>query len=335
MSKVWVVLFSALGVLGCVFYVYLANRLCPVEASTLFDRKWQLVADLNKNEKHDRAAYRYGRKKQERHTRSVVFPPSYSLIQKTEAKEDGNYGDDKRNVWLTKFFCDARLSDLLIAAFNFGLFLATAWLVWATLKLWKAGENQIAVALKSANAAEVAANAAQLAATTAVAVELPIVKVSRLDLLQITPGGISPVAIGYPLPQNLQLNLYFLNGGRTPAEAVAQTIEWRVAEGLPDAPVYERDFPFAPGVFLPPNDGPFKSTINNYGISLDDAQRTAINERRSFLWIYGLLSYRDVVTGSLHEYRFCSKWQTFQDSPNAPIGFVHDSRTPPEYTKRT
>jgi hypothetical protein len=136
-QKGWVVLLALAGAVFCVGYLYLANKYCPVE-STAPNLNWRLVPDLNKNEKHDRAAYRYGRRKEERHAGSVIFPPSYSLIQKVETGKDAESRNGEGHIWLTKFVCDAKLSDLLLAIFTYGLFLATGWLVWATLKLWQA-----------------------------------------------------------------------------------------------------------------------------------------------------------------------------------------------------
>ena len=160
--KTWLILLALAGVLFGVSYLYFANKFCPVEQPAL-NLNWRLVPDLNENEKHDRAAYRYGRKKNDGHSVSTGFPPSYTLSQKTEAKKDAHHTESEGNVWLTKFACDAKLSDLLIALFTYGLFLATGWLVWATLKLWEAGERQIRVATEAANQATRSADIAERA----------------------------------------------------------------------------------------------------------------------------------------------------------------------------
>jgi hypothetical protein len=140
--KSWLVLLALAGALFCVSYLYLANEYCPVEQSGP-NLNWRLIPDLNKNEKHDRAAYRYGRNKNKGHSVPTNLPSSYTLVQQVEAKKDADLTEGEGHVWLTKFACEAKLSDLLIAFFTYGLFLATGWLVWATLGLWKSTDQSI------------------------------------------------------------------------------------------------------------------------------------------------------------------------------------------------
>jgi hypothetical protein len=140
--KRWLVLLALAGALFCVSYLYLANKYCPVEQSGP-NLNWRLIPDPNKNEKHDRAAYRYNRQKNEGHSVSASLPPSYTLVQQVESKKDAAHAEGEGHVWLTKFACEAKLSDLLIAFFTYGLFLATGWLVWATLGLWKSTDQSI------------------------------------------------------------------------------------------------------------------------------------------------------------------------------------------------
>jgi uncharacterized membrane protein len=45
--------------------------------------------------------------------------------------------------WRTKFFCEAKLADVALVLFSYGLVLVTAYLVWATIRLWTAGEDQL------------------------------------------------------------------------------------------------------------------------------------------------------------------------------------------------
>jgi hypothetical protein len=54
----------------------------------------------------------------------------------------GKSTKDGRNQWLSKFFCETKISDLALVMFTYGLLVATGWLVWATLKMWAAGERQ-------------------------------------------------------------------------------------------------------------------------------------------------------------------------------------------------
>jgi hypothetical protein len=78
------VLLTLAGVLFCVSYLYLANKYCPGEQPGP-NLNWRLIPDLDKNEKHDRAAYRYGRKKNEGHSVSADLPPSYIFATTTAA----------------------------------------------------------------------------------------------------------------------------------------------------------------------------------------------------------------------------------------------------------
>lgn len=215
------------------------------------------------------------------------------------------------------------------------LFFATCGLVIATLGLGLAAVFQSRDMRRSTAAAESAANAANLSARAAIGVELPIVRLDRLTLMDVTPGGERPATLGQMLPRRSRIMIQFKNSGRTAAEAITQCLEWRVVDKLPEIPVYDRFFPYAPGVFFPPDDQASGVGLQNYYINLADDQYNAIAERRAFLWLYGNVLFRDIITGNDHEFRFCAKWVTFPDAAGAPVGFVHDSGTPADYTKRT
>jgi hypothetical protein len=140
----WLAVFAFLGLAGSTAYVYFANAFCPIDAPQSLS--WRLVPDLENNEQHQRASYRYGRKKNPPHAVFSEFPRSYSVIQKQEGHQETRDAQPKNNVWLTKFFCDAKISDLLIALFTYGLVGATGWLVWATVGLWQATNQSIRLA---------------------------------------------------------------------------------------------------------------------------------------------------------------------------------------------
>jgi hypothetical protein len=227
-QKHWLVLFALIGILFCVSYLYLANKFCPVEQSSL-NLNWRLTPDLNKKEKHDRAAYRYGRQKNKGHYVSAAFPTAYTLSQKPESGKDADHAESKGHVWLTKFFCDAKLSDLLIALFTYGLFLATGWLVWATLKLWKAGDEQLkfvressaeqaANMLASIDASRKSADAAMKAAETA---EKSLILEQRPWLRWNVAPLIKLVADSKRITATV--DVVFENVGKTPAMNVAYT----------------------------------------------------------------------------------------------------------------
>jgi hypothetical protein len=239
-QKHWLVLLALIGVLFCVSYLYLANKFCPAEQSSP-NLNWRLTPDLNKNEKHERAAYRYGRQKNKGHSVPAAFPTAYTLSQKPEAGKDADYAENKGHIWLTKFFCDTKLSDLLIALFTYGLFLATGWLVWATLKLWKAGDEQlkfvressaeqVANMLASIDAAKESADSMRRQADAIITSERPYI------FLKITDPGVSVESNGEMVFVGKKLKYKFVNYGRTPALLDEIKEHFCVVEGITDGP---------------------------------------------------------------------------------------------------
>lgn len=264
----------------------------------------------------------------------VVPAPKTDAEREQEAKARENIEKSERQ----KEKSDADLVNYTskLAFFTQGLFWATCALVLATIVLGVVALFQSRDMRRSTSAAESAAIAANLSAKAAIGSELPIVNLNQLTLLQIAPGGqLSPATLGQLLPVRSMLRVDFKNAGRTAAEAITQSVEWRVMDKLPEIPVYGHFFPYAPSVFFPPNDAKPTVSLQNYMIELTADQLSEIAEKRAFLWVYGNVAFRDVITGDLHEFRYCAKWQTFREASNAPVGFIHDSGTPPEYTKRT
>lgn len=92
-------------------------------------------------------------------TRSTVATPTpnifvpFSVDQKPASEKKERNGYEKAYVWFSKFFCDAKITDFLVAIFTYFLFVVTYELARVTRQLYAAGEKQIAIAEKSANAA--------------------------------------------------------------------------------------------------------------------------------------------------------------------------------------
>jgi hypothetical protein len=263
----------------------------------------------------------------------IVPTPKTESEREEEAKEHDRISSSERQ----KEKSDSDLVNYTaeLALFTKGLFFATAFLVLATIGLGIVAILQSRDLKRSTAAAESAAQAANLSAKAGISVELPIVKLNRLTLLKLSPGGMSPAIAGQMLPVASRLMIDFKNAGRTAAEATTQCVEWRVADKLPETPVYERFFPYAPSAFFPPDDADPIVALQNYDIVLTPDQLSAISEKRAFLWVYGYVAFRDILTGGHHEFRYCAKWQTFREAPGAPAGFLHDSETPAEYTTRS
>jgi hypothetical protein len=187
--------------------------------------------------------------------------------------------------------------------------------------------------LRSDKTARIAAIAADLSAKAAVAVDLPVLIPSKIALYR--EPGVTGLVQGYPGSVST-FRINFKNLGRTAAELVTQCIEWKVVSQLPEIPAYKTSFPFVPGTFVEyGNELP--AVIQNFVITLQPDEVEAISKEAKFLWVYGYVSFKDFL-GNGHEQRWCTKWQAFAlrpDGARGPLGFVYDSITPPEYTKRT
>jgi hypothetical protein len=112
--------------------------------------------------------------------------------------------------WIVRFFCEARASDLALVFLAYCLVIGAGWLAWATLKLWSAGEQQIAVA-------NVFAEASQRSADTT---ERSLTRLERPYLLPSAVGGIN-----FSEAPNVRHAVAFavINFGRAPA--VLRTVQ--------------------------------------------------------------------------------------------------------------
>jgi hypothetical protein len=178
--------------------------------------------------------------------------------------------------------------------------------------------------------AQRAAEAAELSAKAAIGVELPIISITDFALMEISAGRITG---GVP-PEVSELQLPFKNSGRTVASLIEQCIETIVVDALPTIPVYEHIYPFVPGTLVEAGK-PSPVSIQNYFVRLTAVERDTIKDQTKSLWLYGYISFEDRL-GERHESRFCARWVVYKVGvANTPTGFVYDSRTPPEYTRRT
>jgi hypothetical protein len=186
--------------------------------------------------------------------------------------------------------------------------------------------------LRSDKTARIAAEAAKKSADAVVSAELPIL---ILHFANLTAPGISIIAAHTPLPAEFRPTISFENYGRGPAQIVAGCLEWCVASSpseLPLPPRYQNIFPYTANAVV----------IEKGRISLDvpcqinlnSNQLLALNTSRQFLWVFGYIAYKDFLDGP-HEARFCIKWAPYREGYNGPFGFVWESETPPEYTKRS
>jgi hypothetical protein len=262
-----------------------------------------------------------------------VAPSTKTDDQRTEeAKEHERIAESDRKKEKSDSDLVKYTSEL--AFFTKGLFAATVALVLATFGLGVAAFFQGRDTKRAVIAAEQSAAAAKLSAEAAMGVELPIISLARLSLLKES-GGIKARVVGHPGDVSI-FEINFINLGRTAAELVNLCVEWAVVQKLPDMPAYKTSMPFAPGIFIEPGKTS-PAGLHHYFIRLQPDEVTAIADEAKFLWVFGYLSFKDVILGHPREIRFCAKWQPYIMQPDgalSPLGFVHDSQTPPDYTKK-
>jgi hypothetical protein len=237
------------------------------------------------------------------------------------------------HAFIEKTFADpVAFFTLVLSISTIGLWLVT----WrSSFRQGKDTKYSLDIGAKAAAAAKASAEAAILNASAAVRAELPIVSISLLALFDSDKLH-SPVIVGYP-PKESVLKVNFKNRGRSPAELIEICLEWHISDKLANLPDYRNISPYAPGTFIDasgtlPN-GPEKITV-----LLQDDEVADLPHGTVFLWVYGYVKFRDSIVSELHVSPFCAKWQSFwvdRDGSRHSIGFVYDSQTPTEYTKKT
>jgi hypothetical protein len=186
--------------------------------------------------------------------------------------------------------------------------------------------------LRSDKTARLAAEAAKKSADAVVNAELPIL---ILHFVNLAAPGIASITPKTPLPEKFKPIIGFENYGRGPAQIVSGCLEWTIAKDpreLPLPPKYQNIAPYTSNAVILQNrripvDAPCE-------IELTSDQISSLNAHEQFLWIYGYIAYRDFLD-TPHEVRFCIKWVPYREGHSGPVGFVWESETPAEYTKRT
>jgi hypothetical protein len=183
----------------------------------------------------------------------------------------------------------------------------------------------------AADAAKQSADAAKRSADVAVAVELPIILFTTIKLVKIESD--EPVSSGVP-PSTTFLNMSYKNSGRTAATLIDQCVEHVVIDRLPDVPIYEHIFPFAPGTLIEPGRAT-PASIQNYFIKLTEDNIANMEDGSKSLWVYGYIAFRDFL-GDRHEAKFCARWVPFVRGVGpGPTGFVYSRDTPLEYNRNS
>jgi hypothetical protein len=186
--------------------------------------------------------------------------------------------------------------------------------------------------IRSDRTARISAEAAKLSAEAAVSAQRPILIINSVNL--IAPG-IPSISHGMMLPQSLKPAIGFQNFGNGPAEISAGCLEWIVAakpSDLPLPPNYKNVVPYTTNaVVLEKGSIPLDVSCQ---IELSSGQLDALNTSQQFLWVFGYIAYKSVLSTS-HETRFCMKWVRAREGSDGPFGFVWESATPEVYTRRT
>jgi hypothetical protein len=257
-------------------------------------------------------------------------PPQDQHIEKAEPRTDANGNQHKiaKSFWERASIIWERTWDDPVAFYTLilGIFTGLLFTVSAT---------QIYFLIRADKTARITAEAANLNAKAAIGSELPLVVVNQLGITELESA--TPIAFrpDQSPPMVSRLVLDFKNNGRTAAEAIVQCVEWIVADKLPEIPDYRHFFPYSPSTFFPPNGQAPPVSLRNVNIKLTPGEIAAITERRASLWVYGFVAFRDIIVGERHEVRYCAKWRAYSEITGMPAGFVHDHKTPAEYTKRT
>jgi len=106
--------------------------------------------------------------------------------------------------WIVKFFCEAKASDLALVFLAYCLVIGAGWLAWATLKLWNAGEQQIAVANVFAEASQRSADTTERSLT-------------RLERPYILPSAVGGINFSEAPDVRHTVGFAVINYGRAPA----------------------------------------------------------------------------------------------------------------------
>lgn len=167
----------------------------------------------------------------------------------------------------------------------------------------------------TARAAIAAAESAEKSANHSLAVEQPIIAVTRLVLrndIGTTDGQF------HRLPEGkCKIEVQFTNYGRTPAVLKTIAVCHTFRLDLPKIPIYEHVESFNDGDVIGPHVGEKPKSWNHetkYDLTFqaDTIDREASGYTR--LWVFGYLEYEDFI-GITHKLGFCARWYGGVNSP--------------------
>ena len=264
-------------------------------------------------------------------------------INDTEKKSDEV---EPSEYWPPFFGYKLKITDSLMALFTLGLLIATVKLWCSTDKLWIAARKQrgdmlhsINISRQSARAAEKAANAANKSANAAINIELPILKIVVEELISVSSpftngesfGGSSLCSV--PTRYSGIGHFKYRNYGRTPAFPFEFGVGWKVADRLPETPVYSHITGLNHAtVIRPASEIPDEYTaIDDFDCCIEttESEIAAISSGTSCLWFYGYIRYRDFMNDERIA-KFCWRWANRNPAGHKPYYFFQSDGNPPK-----
>jgi hypothetical protein len=258
------------------------------------------------------------------------FPPSPQSPEEAarNAKERDEKASNERALTLyTGALALITLGLLAVAAVQAGLF------------LW-----QLTLMKQSTADSAKLAEAAALQARAAIGIELPIIRAAPVSLLKLDepmpengPFG-GAVNDGIPTRHSAAGYFKFRNMGRTPAYPEHFAIGWKVANVLPEPPLYIREAQLSHSeVIVADGEKPYRpDPLDHIAIELSDAEVATLNNGTASLWLYGALKYSDFLENTVTTFRFCWKWNDINVGQHNPMyAFTSDGHPPRCYVQKT
>ena len=255
-------------------------------------------------------------------TASVVSPYFPGLVPHHIEHEE--YAETDAKPSISDPFFVFRFGDFLEGHSGLATAIATIFIAYFTFslrastdKLWKAGADQLNIAM-------IAADAARKSADVAISVERPIVFLAGLELLTEGPpfgAGVRVPIEGVP-PDQASVIAIFRNYGRTPA--IVTGVYWQhwIGTRLPETPEYREEINLPTGTIIKEGGKEFEHAPL-WTIPISEPEHIALRTYKADLWIYGMIRFQDFM-GGRHVHRFCQLWHGVErgigsDTPN---GFV-------------
>lgn len=124
------------------------------------------------------------------------------------------------------------------------------------------------------------------------------------------------------------------NYGRTPGWVTSHWCDAKIIPATPDLPIQPSYFSRPASIFVRKCDDLYAPEADRKNrIIIPTVDLIPVAGRNSFLWVYGIITYRDVWDGAPHETRFCFYWHVPASGDMNPMGFYQEG--PEGYNKQT